>query len=301
MIKPNWLITEGNAKIYKGEIEFQPISPDENLENLFKNYGTSTMRSDLHFMSGEIECFIQIKGEKDKVQFQLGIDNNNYVNVGLNLDAYAYGIAEFTGGHFQLLSKQGHNINPPTNEWLKVKIKYIGSILELFINNVLVAKSQVTIHNSQVKIIYKGIEEVKIKDIKFFPKNPQAFIVMQFSEVYNSLYKEVILPVCEEYGYEVIRADDMYTTGLIIEDITRAIQESSLVIADITPNNPNVYYEVGYAHGINKSTILLSDKNREKIPFDISGFRLLFYENSIAGKPNVETALRKHLEAIKNA
>jgi len=47
-----------------------------------------------------------------------------------------------------------------------------------------------------------------------------------------------------------------------------------------------------------KTTILLSDKKREKLPFDVSGFRTLFYDNTIAGKGEVEARLRKHLEGI---
>ena len=221
--------------------------------------------------------------------------------MGLNPKGHAYGIAENINGRFQPLSLQGIGISPPTNEWLSIKVKYFGSTLELYINDVLVAKAPINIHNSQVEIIYNGEKPASIKNISLTTRNPQAFVVMQFSDEFDSLYREVIVPVCEEYGYEVVRADDMYTNGLIIEDITRAIENSSLVIADITPNNPNVYYEVGYAHGINKTTILLSDKDREKLPFDISGFRLLYYSNSIAGKSNVELALRKHLESIKNS
>ncbi len=124
---------------------------------------------------------------------------------------------------------------------------------------------------------------------------------MQFTEEYTSLFKEVIDPVCTAFGYQVIRGDNVYTNGLIIEDITRSIRECSIVIADITPNNANVYYELGFAHGIGKPAILLSDRNREKLPFDISGFRLLFYDNTIGGKTLVEEALRKHLDAIRGA
>lgn len=43
----------------------------------------------------------------------------------------------------------------------------------------------------------------------------------------------------------------------------------------------------------------LSDRKREKLPFDISGFRLLFYDNTIGGKGDVENALRRHLEALQ--
>jgi hypothetical protein len=140
-----------------------------------------------------------------------------------------------------------------------------------------------------------------LRNINVQPVRPQAFVVMQFTDEYTTLFKEVIEPVCGDFGYEVVRGDNVYTNGLIIEDIARSIRESAVVLADITPNNPNVFYEVGYAHGIEKPTILLSDRSREKLPFDISGFRLLFYDNTIGGKSAVETALRRHLEAIRDA
>lgn len=121
---------------------------------------------------------------------------------------------------------------------------------------------------------------------------------MQFSQEYNQLYEEVIKPVTQEFGIECERADEYNTTNPIIEDIVGSIREASVIIADITPDNPNVFYEVGYAHAINKPTILLSNKTRDKLPFDVSSFRTLFYDNTIQGKTQVETRLRKFLENI---
>lgn len=92
-----------------------------------------------------------------------------------------------------------------------------------------------------------------------------------------------------------MRADEFHHSGLIIRDITRSIAQASLVIADITPNNPNVYYELGFAHGAGTETILLSERKRAALPFDVSGFRTLFYEDSIGGKRQVEEGLRSHL------
>ena len=70
------------------------------------------------------------------------------------------------------------------------------------------------------------------------------------------------------------------------------------MIAEITPVNPNVYYEVGYAHARNKPTILIADKTVEKLPFDVSPFRTLFYENTIDGKDKIERGFRNHLRAV---
>ena len=58
------------------------------------------------------------------------------------------------------------------------------------------------------------------------------------------------------------RADEGLGTGLILNDIISAIKNSALVIADITPDNPNVFYEVGFAHALNKPTILLNEKKQ---------------------------------------
>ena len=121
---------------------------------------------------------------------------------------------------------------------------------------------------------------------------------MQFSDAFDALYTDVIKPTCEKFGLKAIRADDIYKSGLIINDIARSIEEASVIIADVTADNPNVFYEVGYAHGIKKATILLSDRTREKLPFDVSGFRTLFYDNTIGGKSSVEARLTAHLENI---
>lgn len=58
-----------------------------------------------------------------------------------------------------------------------------------------------------------------------------------------------------------------------------------------------MYYELGYAHALDKPTILLAERGK-KPPFDISGYRHLFYDNTIAGKTRVEDDLRKHITAI---
>jgi nucleoside 2-deoxyribosyltransferase len=76
---------------------------------------------------------------------------------------------------------------------------------------------------------------------------------MQFDKDYDDLYNGVIGPICKEFKYDVIRSDESYSTGIIIQDIIKQINESSIIIADITPDNPNVFYEVGYSHALKKT------------------------------------------------
>ena len=120
---------------------------------------------------------------------------------------------------------------------------------------------------------------------------------MQFGTPFDDVYTQVIQAVCKEFDLEVVRADEIYGPGLIIRDIVQSINEAAVVVAEISPQNANVYFEVGYAYAWSKPMILLAEKNT-KLPFDVSPFRTLFYENSIAGKARVEEGLRRHLSAI---
>ena len=127
-----------------------------------------------------------------------------------------------------------------------------------------------------------------------------AFIVMQFSSPYNEVYSDVIRKLCEESGIDPVRADEIYGPGIIIKDVVDRIAKSQVVIADISPTNPNVYFEVGYALALGKPIVLLAQRRvpDAPLPFDLSAFRVLFYDDSIGGKLKLETGLRKHLKQI---
>ena len=115
---------------------------------------------------------------------------------------------------------------------------------------------------------------------------------MQFNTAeYEALFTDVIAPVCEKEGFRVYRADFTKRPCLNIADITKHLTESTVIIAEMTPINGNVYYEVGYADALKKPVILIADKNIGQLPFDVRAYRTIFYENSIGGKRAVEDLL----------
>lgn len=150
---------------------------------------------------------------------------------------------------------------------------------------------------SQVGLFCVDQTDIEFKNFKIQSVKPKAFVVMQFSSQYNEVYFEVIKKICEQEKIDVLRIDEESGPGLIIQDITRAIHESKIIIADISPVNANVFYEVGFAHALNKPTILIAEKET-KLPFDVSSFRTLFYENTIGGKRKLEEGLKRHIDAI---
>lgn len=261
----------------------------------------ASIKSDTYFQSGDITGELRISSADLRIFFRLGSVERTFTTVGFGVQNQTYGLASVQEGEQTLIAASGHGSKAATNQWLPFRIRVRGSQLEFFIDGVQVIQGTVRIQRAQLIVRFVGVGTAEMRNIAVDAIKPQAFVVMQFTDEYTDLFREVIDPVCSEFGYQVIRGDNVYTNGLIIEDIARSIRECSIVIADITPNNANVFYELGYAHGIGKPAILLSDRNREKLPFDISGFRLLFYDNTIAGKKQVEDALKKHLDALRGA
>jgi nucleoside 2-deoxyribosyltransferase len=127
----------------------------------------------------------------------------------------------------------------------------------------------------------------------------KVFVVMPLSDYYlNQLYS-VIRSVVDETDNNLVarHADERFGPGIIIKDIEGDIIESKIVVAAITERNLNVYYEVGYAHALRKPTILLVQTGTT-LPFDMSAYRCIFYENSVGGRRTIEERLRAHIKAI---
>ena len=106
------------------------------------------------------------------------------------------------------------------------------------------------VSQTQVGIWVKSRKNVMIKDFTAICKQPEVFIVSQFGGDYDILYDEVIKPVCIKLHYDPIRGDEVASCSMILSDIITSIQNSAVIIADITPDNPNVFYEIGYAHAL---------------------------------------------------
>jgi hypothetical protein len=99
-------------------------------------------------------------------------------------------------------------------------------------------------------------------------RKPFVFVVMPFSPVWNDAYELGIKPACEAAGAECARVDEQIFLETILDRIYAQIERADLIIAEMTGRNPNVYYEAGFAHGLAKPVILLTN-SAEDIPFDL--------------------------------
>lgn len=123
-------------------------------------------------------------------------------------------------------------------------------------------------------------------------------VFMPFEERFKPVYEDHLKPVASKLGLKIIRADDFYTTGHIVNEIWTALLETRFVIADCTDRNPNVFYEVGMAHVVGKPTLLIT-QNVEDVPFDLRHLRFLHYEFTPRGMKDFEKNIKSTVETIK--
>jgi hypothetical protein len=107
--------------------------------------------------------------------------------------------------------------------------------------------------------------------------------------------EEIIEPVLSKFsGFTVVRADQIAPPGMIDAQVIQHLLDSALVIADLSKENPNAFYEIGIRHMAQKPIIHMQ-LIEEKIPFDVSLYRTLKFSRT---KPS---DLRKAREELQRA
>ena len=124
---------------------------------------------------------------------------------------------------------------------------------------------------------------------------PFAFVLMPFTSNFDDIYKLGIQAACQEAGVLAERVDEQTYSETILERIYRQIQVSDFVIADMSGKNPNVFYELGYAHAKSKFCTLLT-QSVDDIPFDLRHHRHIVYDGSIR---TLKAKLAVELECLK--
>ena len=130
------------------------------------------------------------------------------------------------------------------------------------------------------------------------PEDDLVFVLMPFTESWSDyIWKEEIKPAVAQAGLRGRRADDLFGQD-VMKDVFRSIVAASIIIADVTKKNANVFYELGIAHSCGKDVILLS-QGTQFIPFDLNRFRHCIYSNDGPGYANLRKYLSNALRRIQ--
>ena len=122
-----------------------------------------------------------------------------------------------------------------------------------------------------------------------------CFILMPFNDKLNPIYEKIIKPVLTELKIKGLRADEIFISRPIIEDVWNNIRKSKFLIADLTERNANVFYELGLAHALNKEVILMC-QNLDDVPFDLRHYRIIIYQDSISGADKLKSTLKDFIK-----
>jgi len=140
------------------------------------------------------------------------------------------------------------------------------------------------------------------------PSARRAFVVMPFGPKpgpdgkdidFDAIYDELLAPAVKDAGLAPHRADADRRGGSIHADMFQDLLLAEFVVADLTIDNPNVWYEIGVRHALRASGAVLTYALRDRLPFDIAGQRMQRY--NLAGGRLVPERLADDRRAITEA
>ena len=145
---------------------------------------------------------------------------------------------------------------------------------------------------SEATIISKIGKEKRIREFL-----DTCFVMMPFGGWFDRYYQEIYVPAIKEAGLEPVRADELFSTGSVVEQIWEQITKARVLVADLTDKNPNVFYELGLAHAAFKPVIFTSARI-DDVPFDLRHLRVIVYE---VREPEWASKLRRFItEYLRN-
>lgn len=116
-----------------------------------------------------------------------------------------------------------------------------------------------------------------------------TFILTPFHDDFKATY-DVVCKVCQDMKLKPMRGDEEYIARDILKHVINQVVRSRLVIAILDGRNPNVFYELGIVHSLNKPTILLANINTS-VPFDLQNQYLILYENEADLRMKLKNAI----------
>jgi len=103
----------------------------------------------------------------------------------------------------------------------------------------------------------------------------KIFVIMPYKDEFFQMYETLKIKLGEKYTFT--HAEEEGNQQNILKDVIQPIYDADLILADLTGLNPNVLYELGIAHTLNKKTIIITKDDVAQLPFDLKQYRAKNY------------------------
>lgn len=167
-------------------------------------------------------------------------------------------------------------------------------------------------HDGRVRILHSAAEttegaggEERIQKISAsagVKSSDTCFVMMPFGAPIGQYYETIYKPAIEKAGLTPVRADtEIFGAGKIMDQVWSGMNDATVLVAELTSKNPNVFYELGIAHALQKPVVLVSS-NEGDVPFDLKHIRVIYYDCSdpFWGQKLLNKVAENILSAIKN-
>ena len=125
----------------------------------------------------------------------------------------------------------------------------------------------------------------------------KVFMIMPFQEQFLGLHDMLKNKLGDKYEFS--NAGDLDNQQSILQDIVLGIANADVIIADVTGLNPNVFYELGLCHALDKKVILITQDISE-LPFDIRSYRVDEYTTEFWKTDQIINKIEKNLDGAKD-
>jgi hypothetical protein len=110
----------------------------------------------------------------------------------------------------------------------------------------------------------------------------RCFVIQPFDSKFNKRYDEIFKPAIEAAGFEAYRVDQDPSVSIPIVQIERGIKNAAACFAEISTDNTNVWFELGYAFACGKEVVMVCQRSiRRKFPFDIQHRTITQYDTEV--------------------
>jgi hypothetical protein len=104
-----------------------------------------------------------------------------------------------------------------------------------------------------------------------------CFVLMPFNPEFRKNYESVFCPAIRAANLQPLRSDEIFGARTVMLDIWRSINTAAVILAEVTGQNPNVFYELGLTHAVGKPAVIVT-RSMDDVPFDLKSLRCLPYD-----------------------